>query len=59
MKICIYTSTFYPVVGGIENFVFLLAKEFTKFGHQVTVLTDIKKITKKKFPFKVSRTNSY
>ena len=59
MKICIYTSTFYPVVGGIENFVFLLAKEFTKFGHQVTVLTDIKKITKNKFPFKVSRTNSF
>ena len=43
MKICIYTSSFYPIIGGIENFVYLLGKEFVKLGAKVTVLTDTKK----------------
>ena len=41
MKICIYSKVFYPSLGGIESFVFLLAREFTKLGHSITVFTDI------------------
>ena len=58
MKICIYSKVFYPSLGGIESFVFLLAREFTKLGHSITVFTDIKKRGKKKFPFKIVRSNS-
>ncbi len=59
MKICIYTSSFYPIIGGIENFVYLLGKEFVKLGAKVTVLTDTKKKTKNNFPFTLIRTNSF
>ena len=59
MKICIYTKSFYPVVGGIENFVFLLAREIEKFKYKVTVVTDTKMEIKHKFPFKVVRNKSF
>ena len=58
MKICLYSSVFYPSIGGIENFVFLLARELVKLGHYVTVFTEVKKVGEKKFPFKVIRSNS-
>ena len=49
MKICIYTKSFYPVIGGIENFVFLLAREIVKFKYKVTVVTDTKMEIKNRF----------
>ncbi len=42
MKICLYTPIFYPYIGGIQTVVFLLANEFVKFGHDVTVVTEKK-----------------
>lgn len=60
MKICIYSSAFYPSTGGIENFVYLLAKEFVKLGHKVTIFTDtIIKFSDIEFPFKVVRSKSF
>lgn len=59
MKICIYTKSFYPVVGGIENFVFLLAKELEKFKYKVTVVTDTKMKGKHRFAFKIARNKSF
>jgi len=53
-----YSSAFYPSIGGIENFVFLLARELVKLGHYVTVFTEVEKVGEKKFPFKVIRSNS-
>ena len=59
MKICIYTKSFYPVVGGIENFVFLLARELEKFKYKVTVVTDTKMKSKHRFAFKIARNKSF
>ena len=44
MKICLFTSTFFPTTGGTENAVHYLAKHFTEMGHEVVVLTPIQKI---------------
>lgn len=59
MKICIYTKSFYPLIGGIENFVFLLAREFSNFKWKVTVVTDTKIKNKDIFPFEVLRIKSF
>lgn len=40
MKILIYSSVFYPSIGGIENLTLSLAKEFHRCGHQVKVVTE-------------------
>lgn len=40
MKILIYSSVFYPAIGGIENLTLSLAKEFQRFGHEVKVVTE-------------------
>ena len=48
MRICIYTTTFYPTIGGMETFVYLLAKEFVTFGDKVTVFTEVKNKNKDK-----------
>ena len=40
MKILIYSSVFYPAIGGIENHTLFLAKEFVRAGHEVKVVTE-------------------
>ena len=40
MKILIYSSVFYPAIGGIENHTRMLAGEFVRAGHQVKVVTE-------------------
>ena len=40
MKILIYSSVFYPAIGGIENHTRMLAAEFVRAGHQVKVVTE-------------------
>ena len=40
MKILIYSSVFYPSIGGIENLTLALAREFVKSGHEVRVITE-------------------
>src|SRR3989344_836859 len=39
MKITFITPFFYPVMGGVENHVYYLAKELIKKGHEVEVFT--------------------
>jgi glycosyltransferase involved in cell wall biosynthesis len=39
MKILLYTHTFYPNIGGVEDLAHVLAQGWTKAGHQVTVVT--------------------
>lgn len=39
MHILIFSTVFYPVLGGIENLTLNLSKEFVKNGHQVKVIT--------------------
>jgi glycogen(starch) synthase len=39
MNILIFTTVFYPAIGGIENMTVNLAKEFIKEGHHVKVIT--------------------
>lgn len=43
MRICLFTSTFLPAVGGAEYVVHYLAKELVQMGHQVTVLAEGRK----------------
>lgn len=47
MNICLFTSSFLPNVGGMENVVNLLALEYCKQGHQVVVLAKTPKKMKK------------
>lgn len=42
MKILVYSSVFYPSVGGIENLSMILIEEFLKAGHEVKVVTEQK-----------------
>lgn len=39
MHILIFSTVFYPVLGGIENLTLNLSKEFVHKGHQVKVIT--------------------
>ena len=39
MQILIFSTVFYPVLGGIENLTLILCKEFLKKGHDVKVIT--------------------
>lgn len=39
MHILIFSTVFYPVLGGIENLTLNLSKEFIRKGHQVKVIT--------------------
>jgi glycosyltransferase involved in cell wall biosynthesis len=60
MKILVSSHFFYPSVGGIETSSEVLAREFVRAGHEVTILTSINLSgsIKKKFPFKVVRTTN-
>ncbi|WP_446622167.1 glycosyltransferase family 4 protein [Variovorax sp. LARHSF232] len=40
LRILVYSSVFYPGVGGIENSTRLLIEEFVKAGHEVKVVTE-------------------
>jgi len=48
MKICLFTSTFLPQIGGAELVVHNLAKYLTKYGHDVTVLAPRNRRDKRK-----------
>lgn len=55
MNICLFTSSFLPNVGGMENVVHWLALEYRKLGHQVVVLAKTPRKMKKApdFPYPV------
>ena len=40
LNILVYSSVFYPGIGGIENHTVFLVKEFVKKGHSVKVVTE-------------------
>ena len=46
MKILIFTSVFYPSVGGLENLTLNLVNEFIKDGHEVKVITEQRQTAK-------------
>ena len=39
-KILVYSSVFYPAIGGLENHTLFLIEEFVKAGHKVKVVTE-------------------
>ncbi len=56
MKLLLYSSLFYPSVGGMETVVLTLAQEFARRGHQVKVVTYTPAgATDPGFPFEVVR----
>lgn len=55
MKILFLSHKFYPDIGGIEVNSEILANEFVKAGHDVTLLTWSAKEGDKKFSFKIIR----
>ena len=59
MKILIYSSVFYPSLGGIETVVSSLTHEFVFQGHEVKLVTQVPAPDSKVFPFEVIRRPSW
>jgi glycogen(starch) synthase len=59
MRICIYSRTFAPAIGGLERIAEMLAAEFSRAGHAVEVVTDTQALAQVGYPFKVTRTNRF
>lgn len=55
MRILIYSSFFYPSIGGLEGVMSNLAYEFTKAGHSVKVVTQTPHNQPDKFFFEIIR----
>lgn len=56
MRILIYSPAFYPSVGGIETLVDILAREFTRQGHAVKLVSQVTdEDSTKTFPFQIIR----
>ncbi|RUR86796.1 glycosyltransferase family 4 protein [Chlorogloeopsis fritschii PCC 9212] len=55
MKILIYSSVFYPSIGGLEAIISALAHEFTFHGHHVKLVTHTVTDQTDNFPFEVIR----
>jgi len=55
MKILIYSPQFYPSVGGLETVISILAHEFLYQGHEVKLVSKIRDLELKVFPFEVIR----
>lgn len=55
MKILISSHAFAPSIGGIETVSALLADEFVRLGHEVTVVTQTGAESEQRFPFRILR----
>jgi glycosyltransferase involved in cell wall biosynthesis len=55
VKILIYSSVFYPSLGGIETVASSLAHEFISQGHEAKLVTQVPAPDSKVFPFEVIR----
>jgi glycogen(starch) synthase len=55
VKILLWSYSFYPTIGGIETMARLLAEEFTRAGHTVTVVTRTPAAAIDRFSFQVVR----
>jgi glycosyltransferase involved in cell wall biosynthesis len=45
MNILVFSTVFYPAIGGLVNLTLILVKEFIKQGHSVKVITDQKQVS--------------
>lgn len=59
MRICIFSRSFFPTLGGQERVAAVLAREFTHHGHSVVVLTDTPSREADDFPYEVQRTAQF
>lgn len=57
MKILIFSPAFLPMIGGLENMAYMLAKEWTEAGMEVTLITNASQgdFIDDKEPFKIVR----
>lgn len=55
MRILIYSTAFYPMIGGLENVVESLAGEFAALGHDVCVACQVEDMGGRLFPYRVVR----
>lgn len=58
MKILIITKVFYPSIGGMEKYAFMMANTFQSMGHDVVILTEEQCRSNDTFSFKVIRSNN-
>jgi glycogen synthase len=60
MRICIFSRTFAPNVGGLERMAQMLASQFARHGHDATVVTDVLEhcLLDTQAQFKIIRTKS-
>lgn len=58
MKILIITKVFYPSIGGMEKYAFMMANTFQTMGHDVVILTEEQCRSNDTFSFKVIRSNN-
>ncbi len=59
MKIVVYSPAFHPMLGGLETVVQVLAGEWSRMGHAVTVVTAAPNSEPDTFPYKVLRNASF
>jgi glycogen(starch) synthase len=59
MRILLWSNSFHPSVGGLEAVSGMLAEEFARQGHQVTLVTRTASTVKDEFPFAVVRRPSW
>ena len=58
MNILFVTKVFYPRLGGMEKYAYMLANTFQGMGHNVVLLTEEKSATNDMYSFKVERSNN-
>lgn len=59
MRIVVYSPAFHPMIGGLETVVQVLATEWSRMGHAVTVITDAFNAEPDTFSFNVLRGASF
>ena len=57
MKILIVTKVFYPSIGGMEKYAYMLAKTFSQLKHSVVILTEQQCEENDNYGFEVIRSN--
>jgi len=59
MRLVLFSPFFHPRLGGLETVVQVLASEWTRMGHTVTVITETSHEKADSFPFRVLRQSSF
>lgn len=59
VRICIFSRSFFPAIGGQERVAAVLAREFVQHGHSVVLLTDTISMELDDLPFEVRRTRKF